>query len=271
MKQNYRREQQEVKAEKNDNKKVEGSGSKPTGPRLREGPRGPTFPQYTPLNAPRNRILQEALSTQILPALAKRPTPPGADLSKHCLYHQNSGHDTEDCVTLKDKIEELIRMGRLQQYVKREDVRRQEELPRREHPCTRPTSPPRDRRRERGSYKTYDRPSRNEERRTDPRDRSRSPGDEQRGPLRGMINTISGGFAGGGPTSSARKKSIRALRYIHAVDVPRRTMPPITFSDEDFHAPDPDQDDPMVINIEIARYGVGRVLVDQGSSVNILY
>lgn len=77
-----------------------------------------------------------------------------------------------------------------------------------------------------------------------------------------MINTIFGGFAGGGSTSPSRKRSIRMLRSIHAVDVPKRTMSPITFSDEDFHAPDPDQDDPMVINIEIARYGVSRVLVD---------
>lgn len=31
------------------------------------------------------------------------------------------------------------------------------------------------------------------------------------------------------------------------VDHAARTMPPITFSDEDFHAPDPEQDDLMVI------------------------
>lgn len=48
-------------------------------------------------------------------------------------------------------------------------------------------------------------------------------------------------------------------------------MPPITFSDADFHAPDPEQDDPMVVTVEIARYGVSKVLVDQGSSINILY
>ncbi|XP_017423461.2 uncharacterized protein LOC108332655 [Vigna angularis] len=51
----------------------------------------------------------------------------------------------------------------------------------------------------------------------------------------------------------------------------RRMMPPIAFSDEDFHTPDPDQDDLMVITAEIARYDVSKVLVDQGSSVNILY
>lgn len=48
-------------------------------------------------------------------------------------------------------------------------------------------------------------------------------------------------------------------------------MPPITFTSEDFHAPDLEQDDPMVITLEIACYEVSKVLIDQGSSVNILY
>lgn len=48
-------------------------------------------------------------------------------------------------------------------------------------------------------------------------------------------------------------------------------MPPITFTNEDFHAPDPDQDDPMIIIAKIARYGVGKLLIDQDSLVNILY
>lgn len=48
-------------------------------------------------------------------------------------------------------------------------------------------------------------------------------------------------------------------------------MSPITFTDEDFHAKDPDQDDPMVIKAKIARYGVSKVLVDQIISVDILY
>ncbi|WVY91024.1 hypothetical protein V8G54_036538 [Vigna mungo] len=211
----------------------------------------------------------------------KRPTPPGADNTKHCLYHQNMGHDTEDCMTHRDRIEELIRAGHLKQYVQRRPDKspKRHPSPRRNSPRRSPyqpiRSPPRrsDGRSDRRNH--YQRspsrqgprdPHRSEERK---RDRSRERRDDR--PLRGVINTISGGFAGGGATSSARKRSIRALKSIHAVDIPRRTMPPITFSDEDFHAPDPEQDDPMVITVEIARYGVSRVLVDQGSSVNILY
>jgi len=48
-------------------------------------------------------------------------------------------------------------------------------------------------------------------------------------------------------------------------------MPPITFTDDDFHDLDHQQDDPMVTTVEIKNYAVNKVLVDQGSSVDILY
>ncbi|XP_014492874.1 uncharacterized protein LOC106755273 [Vigna radiata var. radiata] len=264
MKQNYRREVQEAK-DKGESKQ-QGQSQRPGGVKGRDGSRVPRFPQYTPLNAPRARILQEALSTQIMRAPQKRPNLPGADSSKHCLYHQNMGHDTEDCMTLKDRIKELIQAGHLKQYVRgyqNETVLagRPRPLSDRGHRDDRPRHP-------RGHV---GRGRSSERRRERSRSRSRSHAGGNTGPLRGMINTISGGFAGGGTSSSARKRSIRHLRSIHAVDVPKRTMPPITFSDADFHAPDPEQDDPMVITVEIARYGVSKVLVDQGSSVNILY
>ncbi|XP_017428736.1 uncharacterized protein LOC108336797 [Vigna angularis] len=203
---------------------------------------------------PGNSILREALSADLLPELVKRPTPSGTDGSKHCAYHNNMGHITEECVTLKDKIEELIQAGKLKKYV-RDD---------------RPQVPA-ERAARRPAYRS-DRPRNDRtERPRSERRRSRSRSRSRERPLLGHINTISGGFVGGGSSSSARKHHIRALQSVHSVDRPRRTMPPITFSDEDFHAPDPDQDDPMVIMAEIARYGVSKVLVDQGSSVNILY
>lgn len=173
-------------------------------------------------------------------------------------------------MTLKDKIEELICAGRLLNFVKVDQSERSPvrgKNPRRESPRRR--SPPRGE----GTRKSYghnDRYDCNDRPRRD-RSRSRSRGRSDNCPLRGMINTISGGFVGGGLSSATWKRHVRVLRSIHAVNAPRKTMSPITFTDEDFHAPNPDQDDSMVITVEIARYGVSKVLIDQGSSVNILY
>jgi len=43
------------------------------------------------------------------------------------------------------------------------------------------------------------------------------------------------------------------------------------FTDDDFQEIDPEQDDPMVITVEITQYAVMKTLVDQGSSVDILF
>ncbi|RDX85706.1 hypothetical protein CR513_33067, partial [Mucuna pruriens] len=50
--------------------------------------------------------------------------------------------------------------------------------------------------------------------------------------LKGVINTIAGKFARGGPTSSARKRYLRTINIIHlGTDKARRKLPPITFTD----------------------------------------
>jgi len=51
----------------------------------------------------------------------------------------------------------------------------------------------------------------------------------------------------------------------------RPHIPPITFTDDDFIVIDPTQDDPMVITVDIEKFAIAKVLVDQGSSVDILY
>jgi len=48
-------------------------------------------------------------------------------------------------------------------------------------------------------------------------------------------------------------------------------MPPITFTDEDFKGVDYRLDDTMVISVDINRFTIRKTLVDQGSSVDILY
>ncbi|XP_017417568.1 uncharacterized protein LOC108328242 [Vigna angularis] len=118
MKLSYKKEIQELRSEKADGGKPGNSVGKPGGNRQKEPRRRPRFQQYTPLNAPRERILWEALSADLLPEPMKRPTPSGADESKHCAYHKNMGHTTQECVTLKDKIEELIQAGKLKKYIR---------------------------------------------------------------------------------------------------------------------------------------------------------
>ena len=39
--------------------------------------------------------------------------------NKYCRFHKDHGHYTEDCRDLKEQIEELIRKGKLQKYVKK--------------------------------------------------------------------------------------------------------------------------------------------------------
>ncbi|XP_020207952.1 uncharacterized protein LOC109792914 [Cajanus cajan] len=106
------------------------------------------------------------------------------------------------------------------------------------------------------------------------RERSQSRGRKEDDPTpqpQRVINTIAGGFAGGGSTSSAQKRHLRAVRAVHAIERTQRRMPSITFTEADFKGIDPDQDDPMVISVEIHNCIVRKTLVDQGSLADILY
>ncbi|XP_047165138.1 uncharacterized protein LOC124834482 [Vigna umbellata] len=221
------------------------------GPPRKEAGWTSKYDRYTTLNAPRAKVLEEALQAELL-TVRRKATPKNADESKTCRLHVNQGHDTEECHMVKEEIERLIRAGYLQEYVK--DRASRAPTPRRRE-SARP-SPERSSRRE-------------EESRRRSRSRSRQPQRERT--IRGRIDTISGGFAGGGASASARKRHLRSLKSVHMVGRQPRSFPSITFTDADFHAPDSEQDDPMVITAEIARYEVTKVLVDQGSSVNILY
>jgi len=90
--------------------------------------------------------------------------------------------------------------------------------------------------------------------------------------VRGVINVITGGFAGGGLSVTARKKHLRVVQSVNAISRPiRLKMPPIMFTDANFKGLDPLQDDPMVITVEIEIFAVMKTLVDQGSFVDILY
>jgi len=226
-------------------------------------PRQSRFTRYAPLTVARSRILDEALQADLIPPPRKTTTPLHADMTKYCRYHRNHGHTTEECKALQDKIEELVCAGHFRCFIRRDDHPSRSDHKRTPHESCHDKRPPHDSRHDRRPVQPTNQepePARTDITLADP-------------PLRGTINTISGGFASGGSTSSARKRDHRHIQSINHITHSnhRRCMPSIIFKDDEFHGLDHQQDDPMVITVEIENYTVKKVLVDQGSSVDILY
>ena len=87
---------------------------------------------------------------------------------------------------------------------------------------------------------------------------------------------ISGGFVGGGESSSARKAHLRSIRSsdmgeIQAVSKLPRIDTTITFFDSDLEGCRHPHDDPLVVRAIVANTTVHRVLVDNGSSADIIF
>jgi len=58
------------------------------------------------------------MATKIIPPPRKAQTLKQGDQSKHCQYHRNHFHHTEECIALKDQIEELVQVGQLKRFVR---------------------------------------------------------------------------------------------------------------------------------------------------------
>ena len=54
--------------------------------------------------------------------------------NKYCRFHKDIGHTMEECITLKDEIEKLIRCGYLQDYVNDRRTRSLNDQPEAESP-----------------------------------------------------------------------------------------------------------------------------------------
>ena len=92
----------------------------------------------------------------------------------------------------------------------------------------------------------------------------------------GEIHVILGGFAGGGESSSARKAHLRSIRSaemgeIQAVSKLPRLNTTITFSDSDLEGCQHPHDDPLVVRAIVANTTVHWVLIDNGSSIDIIF
>ena len=87
---------------------------------------------------------------------------------------------------------------------------------------------------------------------------------------------ISGGFAGEGESSSARKSHLHSIRSEEVVEIQAVSkLPPldtaITLFDSDLEGCQHPHDYPLVIRAVVANKTIHRVLVDNGSSADIIF
>ncbi|XP_020224171.1 uncharacterized protein LOC109806206 [Cajanus cajan] len=205
--------------------------------------------KFTPLTVPRQQILHDVNSASLFefPAATERQL--GPFKIDWCEFHMAHGHSTENCFVLGRQIECLIKEGRLKEFVARkQEGSSSDRRSRRMQDDTR-----RDRRRERSP----------------PRDTPAKVLETHQQPIHGDFNTVAGGFAGGGPTSAARKRYSRSVLTVS--EFRRPPQPEISFSDSDYEGVAPHEDDPVVVSAIVMGYNVKRVLIDQGSSADILF
>ncbi|XP_072060402.1 uncharacterized protein [Arachis hypogaea] len=205
----------------------------------------PRFDSYTQFNTKREDIIKEILNSKLIKPPRKAGTyqdTKNVDKSKYCTFHQKHGHNTDDCVVAKDLLERLARQGHLDKYIGGH-------IQKRGSNSTTADLPDQHRGKEKMSSGQYERP-------------------------RGIINCISGGYASGGHSNSARKRSFRT---IYSADVPKQNVtisnpqPEVTFTHADFNSNIQNLDDPVVITLQLGDLLVKKVLLDPGSSADVLF
>ncbi|XP_075650127.1 uncharacterized protein LOC142620686 [Castanea sativa] len=79
------------------------------------------FTNFTPLIAQDDQMLMQIKDEGALTFPSKLKGDPNKRLrDKYCHFHSDNGHDTADCYDLKQKIEALIRQGKLQRFVSKD-------------------------------------------------------------------------------------------------------------------------------------------------------
>ncbi|XP_025611273.1 uncharacterized protein [Arachis hypogaea] len=205
----------------------------------------PKFDSYNRFNTKREDIIRDILHNRLI----KPPVKVGTyqdqkyvDKGKHCAFYQKFGHTTDECVAAKDLLERLARQGLLDKYI---DSRSRRDVDTSKPKCD-------SERRDKGPR----------------RDPVETP------TAKGVINYISRGFAGGGMTNTARKRIYRAMMTMEGIQQNSPTptsSAAISFSTSDFKSRAPNLDDPVVISVSMGPLIVKKVLLNLGSSADVLF
>ncbi|KAK3039568.1 hypothetical protein RJ639_027712 [Escallonia herrerae] len=86
-----------------------------------------------------------------------------------------------------------------------------------------------------------------------------------------VINTISGGLSAGGTSRSARKAYARQVNLTQGPTKRPKALSTISFDDTDLEEVLTPHDDALVISLQIDAYVIKCILVDTGSSADILF
>jgi hypothetical protein len=221
---------------------------------------------WTPINAPGKEVLMKIkkdLDYKDPPPIKGKPLP--YNLHKYCHYHGSYGHWTNSCVALREMIERYIADGKLTRFLG-EQKDRTGGPPVGRIPRNRDSSG--------GGARSDQRPYYQERRLTQmPRtdSQAREMVQHEWSSSRGRpdntrdfpeIQTIVGGFGGGGETRSARKSYAKEMREasIYAVRKPfktaRREKLVIGFSDEDYEGIYLPHSDALVVTMVIANHKI---------------
>ena len=173
--------------------------------------------------------------------------PATRDNTKYYEFHRDYGHRTNNCIQLKREIEYLIQRGYLWCFISQGNQAQNQAPSQAQNHNQAPTQQP-------PPWQTTT---------------------QHQQPL-GEIHVISGGFVGGGESSSAQKAHLRCIRSaemgeIQSVSKLPRLDTTITFSDSDLEGCQHPHDDPLVVRSIVANTTVHRVLIDNGSSADIIY
>ncbi|XP_023880406.2 uncharacterized protein LOC111992779 [Quercus suber] len=192
------------------------------------------FTSFTPLTAPIDQVLMQIKDDGALTFPGKlKGDPNKRSWDRYCCFHSDHDHDMADCYDLKQQIKALIKQGKLQKFVSKERA----DLPPQEH------SP-------------------------------RGDNERLRQPL-GDIRMIVGGVAANNLSKRARKTYLRMVQNVQHTGIvpkmPRVNNPLIGFSEEDARHLHHPYDDALVISIQVEDFKVHHVLIDNGSSADILY
>ena len=90
-------------------------------------------------------------------------------------------------------------------------------------------------------------------------------------PIHGEVHTISGGFLGGGCTASQRKRYVRSVNSVAEQGADDSLDIDLAFTRANLHDVVPHDNDPVVISVVTTGRKVHRVLVNQGSSADVMF